>query len=339
MAGPVDVFLSYALADDHLRAELERHLAGLRLEGLVRVWSGRQVTAGDEWKKEVELRLAGAGVVLLLVSADYLASDYLYEVEATTALARKRAGDARVIPVLVRPCVWKIQAFKGLVPLPPNGEAVTGWKNRDEAWTAVVRGIREAITGSAEAVAPVPAYESAEIRALAEEIARARQRQAALAKAGASTAAIEGEILQMRRTLREGGQLRAGDALGDGRYLLLDRLGHGGFASVWMARDETQGDHVAIKVLHPLQAGEASRRDRFFRGARVMGSLPVSSVAAVGTTTTPPGCARRSAAGSTCRTATTSSVSAVRAGQNSNYLCSSSLSGWVTPHPDAASPA
>jgi hypothetical protein len=138
----------------------------------------------------------------------------------------------------------------------------------------VTRGIREAIAGAVVPVfAPVPAYESPAIRALAEELEHARSRRAALEAMGASTSAIDAEILQMRRHLREGGQLRAGDALGDGRYLLLHQLGHGGFASVWAAFDRTRGERIAVKVLHPSQAREASRRERFFRGARVMESL------------------------------------------------------------------
>ena len=79
----------------------------------------------------------------------------------------------------------------------------------------------------------------------------------------------------------EGGQLRAGDALGDGRYLLLHPLGHGGFGAVWAAFDQTRGEQVAIKVLHPAQAREGSRRERFFRGARVMGLLQHEGVVRV----------------------------------------------------------
>jgi hypothetical protein len=132
------------------------------------------------------------------VSADYLASDYLYEVEAMTALARSRTGDARVIPVLLHACDWDIAAFEGLAPLPSDKRPVSSWPNRNEAWAAIVRGIREAIDGRAEAtvVKLVPAYESAEIRGLAEQMEYARTRRALLAKEGASTAEIDEEILR-----------------------------------------------------------------------------------------------------------------------------------------------
>jgi formylglycine-generating enzyme required for sulfatase activity len=274
VAGPIDVFISHAQADRRLCGELEMHLAGLEREGVLRTWSEQRIAAGDDRRTVVEARLTGAGVVLVLVSADYIASDDLYQGQMRTALARAHAGDARVIPVLLHACEWTLAGFEGLTPLPPNGKPVSLWENRHEAWTAVTHGIRKAIADTATpVVAPEPAYESAEIRALAEQIERARQRKAALEAAGESTEAIDEEILALRRRLREGGQLRAGDALGDGRYTLLRTVGRGGFGAVWAAHDRTQGEQVAIKVLHPSQAREASRRERFFRGARVMGSL------------------------------------------------------------------
>ena len=158
MAGPVDIFLSYAQEDDMLCAELERHLSVLQRDGVARIWSERRVVAGEHRTEAVEMQLAGAGIVLLLVSADYLASDYLYKVQAMTALARSRAGDARVIPVLLHACDWTIAAFEGLAPLPGNRVPVSTWPNRHEAWTAVVRGIRETIAGvAALSIAPEPA--------------------------------------------------------------------------------------------------------------------------------------------------------------------------------------
>ncbi len=154
MGEPVDVFISYAAADEALCMELEKHLAGLKRYRMLRTWSDRSVTAGDDWRKATDARLAAAEVVLLLVSSDYLASDYLHEVEAMTSLARAHAGDARVIPVLVRACDLNGVAFEGLTPLPRDGVPVTLWPNRDAAWTAVAVGIREVIT-SAPVVAPV----------------------------------------------------------------------------------------------------------------------------------------------------------------------------------------
>ncbi|WP_437933819.1 serine/threonine protein kinase [Sorangium sp. So ce341] len=108
---------------------------------------------------------------------------------------------------------------------------------------------------------------------MSEQLAAARVRLTRLAEAGESTLGVKEEILELKRKLREGGQLRPGDDLGNGRYLLLEAIGRGGFATVWRARDQERGDLVAIKVLRSDIAGDENRRDRFFRGARAMAKL------------------------------------------------------------------
>ncbi|WP_437979296.1 bifunctional serine/threonine-protein kinase/formylglycine-generating enzyme family protein [Sorangium sp. So ce295] len=112
------------------------------------------------------------------------------------------------------------------------------------------------------------------IRAVDRQIAAAQKRRVRLRAAGASTEEVDREIVDLRRKRREGGQLHVGEELSDGRYLLLERIGRGGFATVWRALDAGRGDlPVAIKVLHPNLAGDESRQERFFRGARAMAEL------------------------------------------------------------------
>jgi formylglycine-generating enzyme required for sulfatase activity len=128
---------------------------------------------------------------------------------------------------------------------------------------------------------PTPVYLNAEVQALSEQLGRARQRQQNLRNAGIGTDEVDREILELRRKLRDGGQLRAGDALGDGRYLLVKPVGRGGFAVVWQAWDRTEQRLVAIKVLHHHLASDSQRRERFFRGARVMMDLKHPAVVRV----------------------------------------------------------
>lgn len=107
---------------------------------------------------------------------------------------------------------------------------------------------------------------------LAMRLEDALKRKQKLEAAGLSTGAVLAEIRALKREHRRGGQLRPGDALGD-RYLLAEQIGRGGFATVWRARDSLSGNEVAIKVLHPELAGDSIRRQRFFRGARIMAEL------------------------------------------------------------------
>lgn len=118
---------------------------------------------------------------------------------------------------------------------------------------------------------PRPSYHNMEVRRMAEELERARFQKRALEAAGAPVEAVDRRILEIRRKLREGGQLREGDALG--RFTLLELIGRGGFGIVWKAFDQEQKTVVAVKVLHTNLAGDTIRRERFFRGARMMASL------------------------------------------------------------------
>jgi DNA polymerase III delta prime subunit len=142
---PVKVFYSYAHEDEALCQELEKHLSLLQRQGLVTGWSDRQITPGKNWEEAIDERLMTASVILLLISPDFLASDYCYGIEMQQALERHRVKEACVIPVLLRPVDWQGAPFAHLQCLPRNGKSVTEWSNRDAAFRDVARGIRLAI--------------------------------------------------------------------------------------------------------------------------------------------------------------------------------------------------
>ncbi|XXT15079.1 AAA-like domain-containing protein [Sorangium sp. So ce429] len=127
----------------------------------------------------------------------------------------------------------------------------------------------------------MPIYPNEETRSLSVRLEAARSRKRSLQEAGLITVAVDQEILSLRRQLREGGQLRAGDSLGDGRYLLLEPIGSGGFGVVWRAFDRDRDEQVAIKVLHAWLGGDSIRLERFFRGARIMAELADEAVVRV----------------------------------------------------------
>jgi internalin A len=137
----VRLFYSYSHRDEALRNELETHLKILQREGLISMWYDRKIEAGDDWSKEIDENLERADIILLLVSADFIASDYCYEKEMTRALERGQEGKARVIPVIVRDVNWGKAPFAKLQALPKDGLAVTKWGDRDSAWRNVSEGI------------------------------------------------------------------------------------------------------------------------------------------------------------------------------------------------------
>jgi hypothetical protein len=142
---PVSLYLTYAQIDAHWFEQLETHLRVLQQNGLISLWSKRQIMAGMDWKDEVNQQLEWASLVLLLVIPDFLASDYGNQSEMKQALARQEAGLAQVIPILVRPCDWKSTALGHLQPLPRDGKPISTWRHRDEAWLHVVEGIKQVL--------------------------------------------------------------------------------------------------------------------------------------------------------------------------------------------------
>ncbi len=139
------LFYSYSHKDDLLREQLETHLKLLQRQGLIQPWHDRRILPGDEWVKAIDDNLNRADIILLLVSADFIASDYCYEIEVKRAMERHEAGEARVIPIILRPVDWRGTPFNKLSWLPQNGEPVTQWRDRDAAWLNVETGIKETI--------------------------------------------------------------------------------------------------------------------------------------------------------------------------------------------------
>ena len=141
----IEVFFSYAHEDEELRDELAKHLSLLERQKVIAAWYDREIGAGTEWKHSIEQRLNSAQVILLLISADFLASDFCWGVELRRAMERHEAGEARVIPVILRPVDWRSAQFGQLQALPKNALPITTWSNQDEAFLDVARGIRQVV--------------------------------------------------------------------------------------------------------------------------------------------------------------------------------------------------
>lgn len=142
---PAQLFYSYSHRDEKLRDRLEVFLSALKDQRLISEWHDRKITAGNEWNHEIDDRLKSARIILLLISADFIASPYCRDFELAVAMERHDTGEARVIPVILRPCDWMTSRFARLQVLPRDGKPVTLWKNRDQAFLDIVEGIRKAL--------------------------------------------------------------------------------------------------------------------------------------------------------------------------------------------------
>jgi TIR domain len=140
----IDVFLSYSYRDRVLVDQLEAHLTALKWRGEIRTWSDRQIEVGAEWGKEIKAHLDSADIIILLVSPDYLASDFSFE-EAERALERHKTGEARVIPVLLRPVDFMSTPLAELQASPEDRKPISLWENKDKAFLSVVKDIRKTV--------------------------------------------------------------------------------------------------------------------------------------------------------------------------------------------------
>jgi len=141
------VFISYSHGDEDYRVELEKHLALLKNQGVLSVWHDRLITAGDEFDKVIAEELDAADIILLLISVNFLASNYCWQIEQTLAMERHEAGEAKVIPIIIKHCDdWQSAPFGKLNAAPPNGTPIEDFSSKDKGFTQVTRMIREAAT-------------------------------------------------------------------------------------------------------------------------------------------------------------------------------------------------
>ena len=145
MYNHIEVFYAYAPEDETWVQELEKHLTSLKRQGIISTWHPRLIIAGSDWQHVIDVHLHKASLILLLISPDFLASDYCYGSEMRRALQREREKGVCVIPILLRPVEWQHAPFAHLRPLPPNALFLTEWPDRDRAFAEITAGIRRTI--------------------------------------------------------------------------------------------------------------------------------------------------------------------------------------------------
>jgi hypothetical protein len=141
-AKALKLFISYNHADETYNVELLKHIDPLRRLKLIDAWHDGKIQAGQPLNKEIINQLSTADIILMLVSIDYLNSYYCIEIEMEKAMERHAAGTARVIPVILRSCMWQHMPFSNLKALPKDAKAVSTWGDRDEALVSVAEDLR-----------------------------------------------------------------------------------------------------------------------------------------------------------------------------------------------------
>lgn len=141
----ITLFFSYSHPDEALRDELEKHLSILKRQGIIETWHDRWINPGEDFADQIDANLEAADIILLLVSSDFLASDYCYNIEMRRALERHQTGEVVVIPVILRPCDWHTAPFGSLLAATKDGKPVTKFPSLDEGLVEVTTAIKRAI--------------------------------------------------------------------------------------------------------------------------------------------------------------------------------------------------
>lgn len=146
METSVKIFCCYAREDQVWLNKLKRHLLPLQRQGCIALWDDTEIKPGQVWEAEVTSHLKKADLILLLVSPDFLASDYCMNREVQQAIPQQRQGQAQIIPIILRASGWQTTELGNLQALPKDGKPIVMWSDQDEAFQNVVNGIRMALT-------------------------------------------------------------------------------------------------------------------------------------------------------------------------------------------------
>ena len=136
------LFISYSHEDEKMKNELDKHLVMLKRSGKVEVWNDRKLVAGQEWDSEIKNEMQAADIILLLISADFNNSEYIWKEELSHAMQRHEQGTARVVPVILRKCEWSDMPYAKLQALPRGARPVSDFPDKDDAFTDIASGIR-----------------------------------------------------------------------------------------------------------------------------------------------------------------------------------------------------
>lgn len=159
MEKPLQVFCCYARTDQSYLLELKKRLLPLQRDGLIAINADINISPGEDWEQQIHYYLNTAHIILLLISADFIASDYCYSKEMIRALERHNSGDTWVIPIILRPVDLRRVPFGNIQSLPTDAKPITKWGDQDDAFLDVMNGIEEIVrnlinTGKALPVPP-----------------------------------------------------------------------------------------------------------------------------------------------------------------------------------------
>lgn len=144
----VKVFLSYSHVDEKYKEELDKHFAALKRSDKVETWNDRKLLPGCKLDDDIKKHLGEDDIIILLISSDFIASDYCYNIEMCKAIERSQNQECIVIPIIVRPCLWTETPLKDILALPKDGKPISQYADSDEAYLEVVSAVNKMLVSS-----------------------------------------------------------------------------------------------------------------------------------------------------------------------------------------------
>lgn len=141
----LNVFMSYSHVDEKFKEKLDVHLSPLKRNKKIRSWNDRELFAGAMMDEEIREHLENDDIIILLISADFIDSDYCYSIEMERAIERCKMGQCKIVPVILRPCLWKETPLKKILCVPKDGRAVSLHENEDSAYLEVATALNRII--------------------------------------------------------------------------------------------------------------------------------------------------------------------------------------------------
>jgi len=145
MTKKVKIFLSYSHKDEKYKEELDKHFSMLKRSEKVETWNDREIKAGSKFDEDIKNHLDQDDIIILLISPDFLASDYCYNIEMQRAIERANNNECEVIPIIVRPCLWTETPIKDFLALPKDGTPISRYDDSDEAYLEIVSSVNKMI--------------------------------------------------------------------------------------------------------------------------------------------------------------------------------------------------
>jgi hypothetical protein len=138
------LFISYSRRDGYFFEELTTHLKLLQRKRVIDTWHEGRVGAGEDWNRIIRTQVEQANIIILLISSDFLSSDYIWKHEFSEAFERHKRKEVSILPIIIRPCNWQVSPIANLQVFPLNAMPVSSSPNIDRVWVDIEKTVAQA---------------------------------------------------------------------------------------------------------------------------------------------------------------------------------------------------